>query len=376
MQTVSSNFLAAVQGSNTPVYYADLWKNGTFVTRLPIESANVAADANSDVQFTGQVVVADADGTLTPTSMGDSLTPFGATVNILAGFNHSGGIETVSMGWFLIWDMDIEEAWSSMTDSLSGTTTLVRKGSRITLNLRDLTQKIKDYKFLAPSQPTQSSAWAEIVYLVGDVIQTQDPGFTPVSIPANLTYGEDRFEAVKALAALHLAEPFITPDGRLTLRLLNPAQDSTNTAPTFGWTINLVQYKKTLTRDGVYNVVVGRGKDATTSNSLVAYSIKSDGPTSFYGDFGPRAVFYANDLLSSQAAVQAFADSQLNAIASQNTQTVPVKALPNPAIQLGDYASLSVQGSSTPVLCRVIGYNYPSEGEMDVTLSMPSSWVA
>jgi hypothetical protein len=382
MQTVSKNFLAAVQGSTNPVFTADLWKDGQFVQSLTLESGSVTFDANQNVQATCSLVVLDKDGTLTPTSMGDNLTPFGAQINIKAGIELPGGaVETVSLGWYLIWDIEVEEAWSSYTRN--GATTLVRKGSRITVNGRDLMQKIADFKFLVPTQPTQATAWAEIVYLIQDVVPTLTPSWIPtvgadLAIPATMAYGEDRLEAIKALAAIFQAEPVMTSGGRLTLRKLNPTQDATNTAPTFGWNINLTQYKKTLSRDGVFNIVVTRGK-SSAGNSIIAYAIQDTGPTSFYGSMGPRPVFYDSEVLQTTQALTDYANAQLATTASQNTQTVPITALPNPAIELGDYANLSVQGNNgltTSVTCRIIGFTYNAEGEMDVTLAMPKNWIA
>ena len=152
MQTVSSNFLAAVQGSTTPVFYADLWKDNQLVATFPLESGEVSMDADSDIQGDVRLVVADADGTLTPTSIGSPLTPFGSVVNVRAGFKIGATEEVVSLGWFVIWEMEIQEAWKSYTDA-SGSTTLVRNGSLITISGRDLMQKVADYKFLTRANP-------------------------------------------------------------------------------------------------------------------------------------------------------------------------------------------------------------------------------
>lgn len=378
MQTVSANFLAAVKGSTKPVFYADLWKSNQFIKTLPLEagSCSVSFDQDSDIQGSGTIVVLDNDGSLTPKSMGDTFTPFGAVVNIKAGFKLPNNVEeTVSLGWFLVNDMEIEEAWQSY--SKDTTTTLVRKGSRITCGLVDLMQKVADYKFLVPTQPTQTTAWAEIVYLVQDVISTQTPsyaGYVDVAIPSNLTYGDDRMEAVKSLAAVLAAEPVMLPNGKLSLKPLDPAKSAGNTAPTFGWDINVAEYKKTLSREDVFNIVVARGKN-DDNVGLVSYAIKSDGPTSFYGAVGPRPIFYDIDVLNNSAAVQAYAQAKLNVLGIRQAQVVPIRALPNPAIELGDYADLTVQGSSLPIQARVVGFTYNDKGEMDVSLSMPANWV-
>jgi hypothetical protein len=378
MQSVSANFLAAVQGSTTPLFYADLWKSNNFIASLPLEtgSCEITFDSDSEVQGSGSIVVLDNDGSLTPTSMGSDLTPFGSVVNIKAGFKLPGDVEEIiSLGWFLINDMEIEEAWKSY--SKEGVTNLVRKGSRITINLRDFMQKVVDYKFLVPTAPTQPTAWDEIVYLVQDVIGTQTPsyaGYADQPIPYTLTYGEDRMQAVKDLAAVLGAEPVMLPNGKLTLKPLNQVQGSGNTAPAFGWNVNVSEYKKTLSREDVYNIVVAKGK-TETSNTLVGYAIKSDGPTSFYGATGPRPIFFETDLLTTGTAVKAYAEAQLSALAARQSQVVPISALPNPAIELSDYVQLTIQGSSNPITARIIGFSYRDKGEMSVNLSMPANWL-
>jgi hypothetical protein len=379
MQTVSANFLAAVQGSNTPVFYADLWKDNNLVGTLPLEqgSNSVDFDADSDVQASCTLVVNDPDGTWSPTSIGSPLTPFGSVINVRAGFDLPGNIEeTVSLGWFVVNDVEIEEAWKSYQKGTE--TVLARKGARITVTGSDLFQKIVDYKFLVPTSPTETTAWAEIQTLVDGVIGYETPsyaGFTDVTIPSTLTYGDDRMQAVKDLAAVLAAEPVLTPGGKLTLRQINPAQDATNTAPTFGWNINVTEYRKKLSRDGVYNIVVARGRNSNNVD-IVAYAIQSNGPTSFYSAIGPRPIFYDTDLLTTPATIQAYADAQLATLAQRNTQQVPITALPNPAIQLGDYANLTVQGSASPVTCRVASFTYNDVGEMSVSLTMPQNWIA
>lgn len=372
MQTVSSNFLAAVKGSNTPIFYADLWRDSVLVTSLNVVDGSVRYDSTSNVQGTASLTVMDVDGTLTPTSMGSTFTPFGAQINIRAGFKIGQTVETVSLGWFVIWDMTIDETWKEYSTGV--VSKLVRKGTKIELSLKDLTQQIADYKFLSPTVPKKANAWLEIASLCSGIVSTQDPGYTPITIPKKLTYGEDRFEAIKALAAVHAAEPVLLPNGKLTLKLANETKTSANTAPAFGWNVNLTDFKKSLSRDGVYNVVVARGKDAN-GNNLVQYATLNDGPTRWNGPFGTRPVFYDTELINTSSALLAFATSKLNSLATQNTQNIPVTALPNPAIQLGDYADLTIQGSTNAITCRVVGFTYNAKGLMTVDLSMPTNWI-
>lgn len=368
-----TNWSAAVTGSTKPVIQAFLWKSGELIQELNLADATVHYDSTQDVRATAELIVTDPNGTLAPTNMGSPLTPFGSRIQIIAGFDVGSDRIMVSLGWFIIWDMTIDESWQAYTFS-DGSSSDVQKGAVIRLQLRDLMQLIIDYKFLAPQNSLKADAWSEIVYLIKKVLPTSIPSwYAPVTTLTTVTYGESRMEAIKGWAAKLNAEPVIDVYGNFTLIQKNPAQTITPTL--FAWDSNLTSYTKDLSRDGVYNIVIAKGKDAS-GNTIVAYSTLKDGPTAWNGPFGPRPITYQNDALSTTAALQTWADSLIATAKTQLTQTVQVSCLPNPAIELGDYATLKLRGSNTTMSGRVIKFTYRARGVMDVTLSMPNSWMA
>jgi hypothetical protein len=367
MQTVSENFLAAVKGSSEPVFQAFLYKDGNLVAELDVEDGSVTYDSTQNVQASAELIIADRNGTIVPSDLGAPFTPFAATINIQAGFKIDGKIETVSLGWFIIWNMEIEESFS--TYDKDGEYASIRNGSLIKLTLRDLTQKIEDYKFLTQTSPKKSFSLAEIEGLVGTVLPFSQPGFATIQIDKKVTYPDSRFDAIKALASLHQAEPFLNPNGELTLRLLNPPKSESNTAPALDWGINVTDYQRSLTRDNTYNIVVARGKDKK-GKSLVEYATIEDGPLNWKGAFGPRPVFYDNELITTATELKTWAKDKLDSLLRQSSQTIPLSALPNPAIQLGDYVTVTVEGAIYAVTGRVVGFQYPARGEMSVSVSL------
>jgi hypothetical protein len=367
-----TNWSEAVTGSTKPVIQAFLWKSGKLIQELNVADASVNFDSSQDVRATAELVITDPDGTLAPTNMGSPLTPFGSRIQIIAGFDVGSDRMMVSLGWFVIWDMTIDEAWQSYKFS-DGSSSDVRKGAVMRLQLRDLMQLVVDYKFLAPATSFKADAWSEIVYLLKGVLPYSVPSwYTPTNTLTAVTYSESRMEAIKGWAAKLNAEPIIDTYGNFTLALKNPTQTVTPTL--FAWDVNLTQYTKSLTRDGVYNIVVAKGKD-TSGNNIIAYSTLKDGPTAWNGPFGPRPIIYQNDSLNNQTALQAWADSLLATAKTQNTQTIEVSCLPNPAIELGDYATLKLRGSTKTMTGRVIKFTYRARGVMDVTLALPNGWM-
>lgn len=394
MQTVSDNFLAAARSSSTPVFHAYLYRDGNLLYELPLADGEVSFDLNSDVQAEASLVVMDASGTLSPQDMYADLTPFGAEVNITAGFKLGNTEEVVSLGWFVIQDMEIDDSLSwyyqekRAVDAPDIRRILVPRGSRFNLKLRDRTQKLIDYKFLAPERTKESLIWDEIVRLVKGQVPTVKPALVGIDdniVGTEYNYGDDRWEAIKGLAAAFAAEPVMLPNGSLTLVLIDPPQTSANTAPNIDWKINLTSFKKSLSRDDVFNIVVAKGNDLMNNGAeMVAYATVEVGPTAWNGTFGPRPIFYNDTKISDRAALQTFADAKLATMAVANSQTMPVTALPNYAVEVGDFVDFYPPESDpnfgepwerTSFKGRIVKLKHSANGELQADIAMSSDWI-
>lgn len=398
MQTVSANFLASAKSSSTPVFHAYLYRDGNLLYELPLEDGEVSYDLSQDVQGEASLTVLDASGTLTPENMWSDLTPFGAEINITAGFKLGNTEEVVSLGWFVIQDMEIDESLTWYADyryvGSSDRRSLVNRGTKLNLKLRDRSQKLIDYKFLAIERTREDLVWPEVVRLVKGVVPTTDPGLPDQSSGYTLSYGDERWEAIKSVAANSAAEPIMLPDGSLTLRLVDPPVTSANLAPDIDWKINLTEYKKSLSRDDVYNIVVVRSgpliEDLSpdglgdTGQENIAYATIDTGPTAWNGPFGPRPVFYDVTRIDYRSQLEAFAKAKLATIAVANSQTMPVTALPNYAVELGDYVDFyppesdRISGDTRPRTSfrgRIVKLTHSAHGEMKAELAMPAGWI-
>lgn len=393
MQTVSSNFLAAAKASSTPVFHAYLYRDGSLLYELPLADGEVTYDLNQDVQAEASLTVMDASGTMSPIDMYSDLTPFGAEINITAGFKLGNTEEVVSLGWFVIQDMEIDDSLSwyyqekRSVDAPDIRRILVPRGSKFNLKLRDRTQKLIDYKFLAPERTKEYYIWDEIVRLVKGQVPTVKPALTGIDdeiVGTEYNYGDDRYEAIKGLAAAFAAEPVMLPNGSMTLRLLDPPATSSNTAPNMDWKVNLTSFKKSLSREDVFNIVVAKGIDLNNGAEMVAYATVTTGPTAWTGTFGPRPIFYNDTKISNRVALQAFADAKLATMAVANSQTMPVTALPNYAVEVGDYVDFYPPSSDpnfgepadrTFFRGRIVKLKHSATGELQAELAMPNDWI-
>jgi hypothetical protein len=224
-------------------------------------------------------------------------------------------------------------------------------------------------QMIAASAPSSWTVWDEIERLVGDVVSTIDPPFDTPQVPAGIVYDDNRFDTVAKLAKLANAEPVMNADGQLTLELLTGG----DLAPDIDFNVNLLEYTRTLSRSNVYNIVVASGKGANSLTIRRAAQTVS-GPLAVDGPFGRKPTFYDSDLLTTTQAVQSKADDLLSDVATASNQEIPVTILPNPAIELNDFVNLITETGT--IKGRIVRFSYPSQGAMQVTVSVPNFWWA
>src|SRR5690554_4607631 len=110
LRDVSDAFLFAVQGSNSPVVTADVWLGGEVVRQdVRIAGGQVEYDGSRDVK--GRLSITLVDEVEGGSRLADVIHAIGMQVNVRAGFNLAGEVETVSMGWFDIYDTVSVDAW-------------------------------------------------------------------------------------------------------------------------------------------------------------------------------------------------------------------------------------------------------------------------
>lgn len=358
MRDVSAQFLQAVQGSNSPVVWADVWRGGEVIREhARIAGGSVQFDASRAVEgsVTGLAIV-DEDLDATP------INAFGDRVNVRAGFDLEGSVETVSMGWFDITDVDTVEAWSWFDWAEDAQLT-----SRVlTIEGVDGMGVVAESDFIAPQQPSAGAdAWATIAGLCVGVVSVLDPGFAAKTVPEGLVFDLSRLGAIKAVAKAWNAFPVMTPNGQLTLA----TEDGGDTIEAFGARINIDWWQKQSSSRGLRNGVAFSGKDPS-GNELVGYATEDTGLLRWGGLYGMRPARASSDLMTTQAMVDAAAATYLETIINRRSVVQSVSALWNPAIELRDRASLDLPDGSVDAV--VAGYTLPLlGGAMSVDLRLP-----
>jgi hypothetical protein len=128
-------------------------------------------------------------------------------------------------------------------------------------------------------------------------------------------------------------------------------------------------------RGALYNRVVVDGKTVDDGSAprphAVAEITDASSPIRATGPYGRVTRFYASDLITTQAQADAAAASLLVTYASVG-RSEPVKAIPDPAVQLGDVARVSTRDGDR-YTARVDHITLPltvRDGSMEVTPGM------
>lgn len=360
MREVSEKFLQAVQGSNQPVVTANIWRDGE-VIREGLRPAGGSVEFSAAQAVEGSLhgaAFVDEDPDAVP------IDAYGCKVNVLAGFDLQGSVETVSMGWFNITEVDTVEAWSWFPwQSEAALTNRV-----ITVEGFDSMGVVAESDFLAPRQPTAGAdAWTTIADLCAGVVSVLNPGFVAKTIPATgLVFEWSRLDAIKAIARLWDAYPIITENDQLTL-----ATDSSGASiDAFGAQINIDWWQKQSSSSGLKNGVTYSGKTADGID-LTGYATETSGLLRWGGPYGFRPARMSSDLMDTQAKVDAAAKTYLDTLIARRSSSQNVSALWNPAIELRDMPPLMLPGDA-PVTAQVDAYTLPLlGGPMSVTLRLP-----
>jgi len=366
MRDVSERFLSAVQGSNAPRVTANIWLDGRVVREgVRIVGGSVPSSAAGIVESSLTLQFAETVSAETA----EEIHAYGMEVNVLAGFDLEGSEELVSMGWFEIREVTVEDnwVWPSWLDSLPEDEQKALKASTVySVMAEDRMSIVAESEFLAPLQPaTGAGAWATIASLCAGIVSVLDPGFTAKTLPAGLIFEWSRLEAIKQIAKLwDGAYPVITSDGQLTLT----TDTSGDAVDNFGSRINIGNWVKAFDSRGLKNAVTFLGR-TPEGKDIIGYATEASGLLKYGGPFGFRPTRQSSDLMDTQAKVDAAAATALATMISRRTVSQELTALWNPALELRDHNLLMLPDEQWTA--RITGYTLPLlGGAMSLTVEI------
>lgn len=364
MRDVSADFLAAVGGSNSPVFWADVWYGSDIIREgVEIAGGQVSWDSANAVEDRCSLTLVDIQSS--GSRLRDIIHAYGCRVNVRAGFDLPSGAETVSLGWFDITDTDAVEEWRWFDWRAEA----AKISEVVKVEADGLLSVVARSDLFGPYQPPAGAdAWATIQDLCLDVVSVLDPGFTSKALPSGdsaIVFDTDRLAAIRQVANLWGAIPVITEDGQLTLVMPGEGPE---TDP-YGLNINVELWRNQTASADLYNGVAFKGK-SPAGVDLWGYATEDSGPLFWGGPFGRRPLRAASDLMTTQAMVNDAATTRLTTMRRARSAVQTVKALWNPAQELRDRPVLQLPDRE--VQSEVAAITLPfGGGPMDVTLRLP-----
>lgn len=328
------------------------WRGGDYLGTAPLLDGDLTEQADQFVTGAVDLSVSPVDPTSgdrwTPARPTDALNVYGSRLHLSYDVQRaSGGWLSTSLGWFIV------DEWED-------------EGDAVTVSAVDVRDAIVTAKLLGPSTPKAGATFAsELQALIGGRLPL-DLTAAPANraVPRSMSWSESRSEAVDELLTAWPARMELDEDGVL---IVLPADLETRPADVtlregVGGTI--VKQTRSGSRDGLYNVVVARGEDtsSTTTAPVTGYAADTnpDSPTYVGGPMGELVTFFSSPLLTTRARADAAAATVL-ARSLRRSETVPVQCLPDPRLGVNARVDLT-RSDGTVSRCVVLTSRLPLTG--------------
>lgn len=329
MRPVSAKFLTTIRGSHTAVFRATLctsFQSGTSPagTDLPIIGGNVKLSATADVYGTLELTTAGE----WPRDDDTSLAPYGNEIYVERGIEYAvGQREWVGLGYFRIDTLEQDEAPDGPLD-ISGS---------------DRSAGINDARFGTPRQFASSLTRGQLVSLLinevypAALIDWDDTALRDGTVGRAVIEERDRGGVLRDFIKSLGKVGYWDYRGRYAIKTPPSTTGAADWAVDAGRAGVLVQMKRALTREGVYNAFIATGEAADTVTPVVgtAYNLDPTSPTYYRGLFGPVPGFYSSPFLTTTAQCVNAAAAQLRQQLGIPYQ-VKLSSVPNAAIEPWD----------------------------------------
>lgn len=290
-------------------------------------------DASAQIQGSGscEVLWDDMFGqSIVPREIGDLFSPYGAELQADVIISAGDFAERIPMGRFVL-DSVPDSVEHAIQSAHGGVPVVVE--SRVSLDLADYFLRIARDEFPFPTAPRSTSMWDEAQRLTGLSVVRSIPDRT---LPRNITYDEDRLEALGKVFGPSNAWPALTPSGGLT------ALPKAWSAPV-GRLENVLASPLVMRSENVYNRVVVEGKNPDPDGPVLRAvreirqgylrTRNADGTRS---PFGGSTYRYKSEFLTTQAQVDRRADELLPQVSQIRSVTRKITEPFNPLRELGD----------------------------------------
>jgi len=322
--------------------------------RLPVVTGNVTTDMTADVQSTLDLTTHYP----WPGNPSDPGTPYGQEIYVERGVEYGIGTrELVGLGYFRI--DRVEQV-------------RVPDGA-IRITASDRMATVRDARPIAPVQFSATASVGSVIdFVVGEavpnLVTVYDFNAYSIMLGTDHVLDDDRLAFVQDLLAAYGKFGYFDYAGRFQVRSV-PDLSATESV----WEINsgargvLVEMKRTISREAVYNVVVARGEPAGDFPPVQAIAVDDDpaSPTYVGGDFGMVPTFYASAFMTTVEQCSAAARAKLAKVIGL-PYGVSLGTVPNPALEGWDVVTVSYPGGGEVHIIDRISYGLAPGDSMGI----------
>lgn len=328
----------------------------------PLTRCELRSDAGARIRTQGSALFTYTDelgASIVPTDLTSWLTPYATYLSVSMRISAGDFTEKVLQGYLKV--VGVKDPTD--TRALVGDR-LISVGSAVRLVLADQFAVTDRERFPVPSSPSQlTSVWAELGVVTGfPLVQN----ITDTAITRDVTYQENRLDAVFDLAAILEGTPYMTPDGYLTVlpdewgseqeALLVGADGTVTRTDPADWT-----------DEGVYNQVVVRSYDSDQATILATREVTS-GPLRYGGPFGRVPYFASSQYVTTSGQAADYAEALLPQVSGLPAATYTVQCVPDPRREIGDVVPFTYQGET--LVGRIVRRTLAESGPMTLALQV------
>lgn len=355
MRTDNPDFLSTVRSTTVGDKVEAIVYRGTSTpVSVELTGWSLAWDTTRQVQGQATLEIADPDGTLTPWGYGDLLGSGGSRID-LTWVSGQTGIR-VPLGVWRIRRPSARQQWRVYERSSS--IERVHGGSKLTVQADEITAAVLLDRLDAVPGPDRPTAIAEIERLLDGILPVRTNGMLDHAAP-RVVYTDSRMDAIEMMLSALDADHRLAPDG--SFELVSRGSDPV-------WEIAggdggaLIELEVSLSDEAVYNAAVSIGQD-NDGAPLVGRAYMRQGPLAYGGPYGKVPVFH-QAVATTQAGVNADAQTVLETKVANAETTIQVECLTNPALQPHDVVTVisPTVGEDAALTGRVVSMKLVSTG--------------
>lgn len=333
MWPTNSTWAGLVAGDHEVLVDVDAWYDGKVSagSLVPVAMSWSSTFDGQAVRSTLDLTVQDPAGALLSEKATSQLAPYGQLIvaQVTACLPSAKLYESVPLGTFRIETAVAEYRW----DRHKKTGREYPTGGVVRVQALDCLADLAEAEFAGPTAPS-GTVQAAMTALARGYVGADVSSLPATTVPASVTYGDSKWDAVKALAQTAGKVPVPQRDG--TMGFVSP------TIGTSVWAVTvdadtLLSSSLAHDRGGLKNAVLATGEDNVDGVSPIsALAQETTGPLRVSGPFKLQLRRHSSPFYRTVAQARSGAESIRDGMIRDRTVKVPFEATWNPALDVLD----------------------------------------